>query len=65
MLTLVEVKEPIRSVKRTFSNPYIEQQYNAYLEKRVWDALSGRYFGIAPIIGTGLIISNNYENSQQ
>ena len=31
--------------------------------KRVWDALSGRYFGIAPIIGTGLIISNNYENS--
>lgn len=33
--------------------------------KRVWDALSGRYFGITPIIGTGLIINNNYENSQQ
>lgn len=35
--TLVEVKEPIRSVKRTFSSPYIEQQYNAYLEKKPWD----------------------------
>lgn len=33
--------------------------------KRVWDALSGRYFGIAPIIGASVVINDDYENSQQ
>ena len=63
--TSVEVKEPIRSVKRTFSSPYIEQQYNAYLEKRPWDLV-----GVENLIANlekqqNQIISQGKEKSEE
>ena len=63
-------KEKLQQLLELAKQKYPEKAFvidalNIDHPKRVWDALSGRYFGIAPIIGTGLIINNNYENSQQ